>query len=88
MMRIMRTTVVINDELLLAAKQRARERGVPLGSVIDDALRRELAEQPRTPGPPIPVFSGGNGLAPGIDPTSNRSMYSALDVSGELGIEP
>ena len=30
-MRIMRTTVAIDDELLAAAKRRARARGVTLG---------------------------------------------------------
>ena len=39
----MRTTVSISDELLVAAKRRARLRGQSLGSVIEDALRRELA---------------------------------------------
>lgn len=83
----MRTTVSINDELLFAAKDRARERGVSLGEVLDDALRRELAERPHAPAPPIPVFDGGTGMRPGIDPASNRSMLEALDVSGELGVD-
>src|ERR671925_32603 len=39
----MRTTVSISDELLAAAKRRARERGQTLGEVVDAALRRELA---------------------------------------------
>ena len=39
----MRTTVSISDELLAAAKRKARELGVSLGEVIDAALRRELA---------------------------------------------
>lgn len=84
----MRTTVSLDDELLIAAKQRAQERGVSLGEVLNDALRRELAERPHAPGPPIPIFFGGTGMQPGIDPTSNRSMLEALDVSGELGIDP
>ncbi|WP_237087265.1 ribbon-helix-helix protein, CopG family, partial [Mycobacterium tuberculosis] len=39
----MRTTVSISDEILAAAKRRARERGQSLGAVIEDALRREFA---------------------------------------------
>ena len=33
----------ISDELLAAAKRRARERGLTLGDVVDAALRRELS---------------------------------------------
>lgn len=81
----MRTTVSIADELVAAAKQRARERGQSLGSVIEDALRRELAGTPeRQPRPVVPVFTDGTGPRPGIDLTSNRALHEALDESLEL----
>ncbi|MBI4904350.1 MAG: antitoxin [Acidobacteria bacterium] len=35
----MRTTISIDDPLLNAAKQRALERGVTLGGIVEDALR-------------------------------------------------
>lgn len=76
----MRTTVNVHDELLAAAKLRARERGVTLGALIEDALRRELAE--RDSPPPrldLPVFRGGSGPRPGVDLTSNRALYELLD---------
>jgi hypothetical protein len=81
----MRTTVSISDELLAAAKRRARERGQTLGEVVDAALRRELATtaEPRAR-PPIPVFSGGTGQRPGIDLTSNRALHEALDEGLDL----
>lgn len=76
----MRTTVSISDELLAAAKRRARERGQPLGAVIEDALRRELVrDRDRGPRPEVPVFSAGTGPRPGIDLTSNRALHDALD---------
>lgn len=76
----MRTTVSISDELLLAAKRRARERGVTLGDVVDAALRRELSEPAATAeGPPIPVFHGGGGPRPGVDLTSSRALHELLD---------
>lgn len=85
MMSIMRTTVSIGDELLHAAKHRARTRGVTLGTVIEDALRRELAEGGEAqPGPPIPVFRGGRGPRPGVDLTSNRALYEVLDEDLDL----
>jgi hypothetical protein len=80
-----RTTIAISDELLRAAKRRARERGVTLGEVVDAALRRELAEL-RQPAerPDVPVFRGGSGPRPGLDLTSNRALHEALDEGLEL----
>ena len=76
----MRTTVSISDELLLAAKRLAQERGETLGAVIDAALRRELAiPAQRTDRPIIPIFTGGSGPNPGLDLTSNRAMQEFLD---------
>jgi hypothetical protein len=82
---IMRTTVSISDELLAAAKRRARERGQTLGQVVDTALRRELNSDPaRVDGPPVPTFRGGTGPRPGIDLSSNRALHEALDEGLEL----
>jgi hypothetical protein len=85
MLYIMRTTLSISDELLAAAKRRARERGQTLGDVVDAALRRELG-QPAQLGkrPLVPVFRGGTGPRPGIDLTSNRALHEALDEGLEL----
>lgn len=77
----MRTTVSISDELLIAAKRRARERGQTLGAVIDSALRRELTrDDPPSERPAVPVFHGGTGPRPGLDLTSNRALHEALDA--------
>ena len=76
----MRTTVSIHDELLKSAKLRARERGVTLGQLVEDGLRRELAMRDE-PAQPIelPVFDGKTGPVPGLDLTSNRAIYEFLD---------
>ena len=81
----MRTTLSISDELLVAAKRRAGERGQTLGAFVDAALQRELNDD-RAAGaaPPVPVFRGGTGPRPGIDLSSNRAMLEALDE----GVEP
>ena len=85
MLDIMRTTVSITDELLAAAKRRARQLGVSLGDVIDAALRRELAvRDSAAERPAIPVFDGGSGPRPGIDLTSNQALYEALDEGIDL----
>lgn len=78
-MCIMRTTIAVDDSLLARAKQRARERGLTLGALVEDALRRELAtERQVISGPPVPVFRG-TGLRPGVDLSSNRSIGEVLD---------
>lgn len=77
----MRTTVSISDELLEAARRRARQTGRSLGAVIDAALRRELSavDASSAPRPVIPVFDGGTGARPGVDLASNRALHEALD---------
>ena len=84
-MHIMRTTVSISDELLVAAKRRAHERGQTLGELVDIALQRELNEPPApVAAPPVPVFHGGTGPRPGIDLSSNPALLEALDEGVEL----
>lgn len=82
----MRTTVNITDELLVAARRRARESGRTLGAVIDAALRRDLAAtQKSTARPPeVPIFRGGTGPRAGVDLSSNRALHEALDESLDL----
>ncbi len=75
----MRTTVAIQDELLVAAKERAARLGVTLGHVVETALRRELTRTPDAEAPPLPVFRGGTGPRPGVELTSNRALAELLD---------
>ena len=81
----MRTTVSISDQVLIAAKRRARERGQTLGQFVDAALQRELNEDPASAeSSPVPVFRGGTGPRPGIDLRSNRALLEALDEDVDL----
>jgi hypothetical protein len=81
----MRTTLSISDELLSAAKRRARERGQTLGAFVDMALQHELSDvRPRGEAPPVPVFREGTGPRPGIDLSSNRALLEALGEGVEL----
>jgi hypothetical protein len=80
----MRTTVSISDELLRSAKQRARERGMTLGQVVEAGLRRELMPADDVEVPELPVFTRGTGPRPGLDLTSNRAMSEALDEGLEF----
>lgn len=76
----MRTTLSVDDNLLEAAKRRARSLGVTLGQLVETALRRELSRSTEPEErPDIPVFDGEGGLRPGIDATSTASLLEALD---------
>jgi hypothetical protein len=79
-----RTTVTIDDKLLELVKDRAREQGVTLGVLFEKSLRLYLARPAPTAGPPLPVFHGDSGFAPGIDPSSNVSMLDAADEAEGL----
>lgn len=64
----MRTTVRLPDQLLLAAKRRARQTGRTLTQLLEDSLRAELqrpvgAARVREP---LPTYRG-RGLHPGVD---------------------
>jgi len=76
----MRTTVSIDDDLLRRAKQAAGARGETLGSLVEEALRRLLAETTtRRPGVELPLFVGGTGPRPGVDLTSNAALEDLTD---------
>lgn len=77
----MRTTISIDDHLLEAARTRARQQGMTLGQYLEDALRRQLSRRDDEDGSPmsIPVFTGGDGLRPGVDASSTRGLLEAMD---------
>lgn len=81
----MRTTLSIEKALLERAKKRAAQRGQTLGQYVESAVRRDLVmPEDRGPAPELPVFTRGTGMRSGIDPSSNRAIYDALDASGDL----
>jgi hypothetical protein len=78
----MRTTLDINDRLLTEAKALAARQRTTLTKLIEEGLRLRLRPQAvQSAKPPIdlPVFKGGGGLRPGINPLSNRSLLGEDD---------
>jgi hypothetical protein len=76
----MRTTVSINDELLVRAKKRASDADMTLSGYLEETLRLRLAEPP--PGRPAPVelpVSRGGRPRPGVDLTSDGALFEILD---------
>lgn len=77
----MRTTLDINDALLAEAKALAAREHVSLSRVIEEgiALRLRLTRS-IVSGPPLPVYTGGGGLARGVkDAIGNHALLDAAD---------
>ncbi|WP_298862822.1 hypothetical protein [uncultured Microbacterium sp.] len=80
----MRTTVNIEDDLLAEIKVVAAKRRVPLGDVVDDALRSYLAVRPIGPvdfdwGSIAVEVPGDRGLRPGVNWRSNAAMLELME---------
>lgn len=77
----MRTTLTIDDRLLSLAKARAHDQHQTLGQLVEDALQRYLSatSQPVRI-PTLPVFERGSGFVDGVDGSSNRGLFEALDA--------
>jgi hypothetical protein len=82
MVRHMKTTVEINDALMLEARRLAEARGETMRSILEEALRRLIADyDSEEPGPPpfeLTVVDG-DGLVEGVTPAS------WLEIANERG---
>jgi hypothetical protein len=75
----MRTTIRIDDDLLIEAKTRAATTGRTLNEVVEDALRAAFAK--RDGGGrrvALPVFKGGR-LLPGADLDDSAALADLMD---------
>ena len=78
----MRTTVIIDDEVLRGAKARAVERNTSLSRVIEDALRHELRAAPDAPASPfVMVVFGPEGETRELSPAEVWRAVEADDAS-------
>ena len=78
----MKTTLDIDDALLVRAKAASARERKSLTALIEEGLRLRLrARRMEKPARPIvlPVFRGKGGMRAGIDPLSNRSILDAVD---------
>lgn len=77
----MRTTVNIDEQMLIAAKSAATQSGRTLSAVIEDAIRASMARRAeigRSVPPPLPTFSGG-GLQPGVDLDDSVALLDLME---------
>jgi Arc/MetJ family transcription regulator len=76
----MRTTVSVDDQLLQLATLRANQRHQTLSEFIQSAIEHYLGTDTDAPeAPAVPVFTLGTGLLPGVDASSNRELFDAID---------
>lgn len=77
-----KTTLDIDDELLVRAKAASARERKSLTALIEEGLRLRLrpgrASNSKIPAR-IPVFAGKGGLLSGVNPLSNRSLLDAAD---------
>ena len=77
----MKTTLNIDDQLLIEAKSVAAQQRTTLTRLIEEGLRLRLHAQARRRSPrkiQLPAFNGQQGMVAGVDPLSNRSMLQAI----------
>jgi hypothetical protein len=83
MYRCMRTTLNLDDHLLIAAKRLAAERGTTLTAVMEDALRivvrRVEKPKPRRRRKLPTAGVPGEGFMPGVNLDDNAATRALLD---------
>jgi len=75
----MRTTLNLDEQLLVAAKHRAVEQQVSLACVIENALRESLAKPQAKRKRIRLVTASGVGVKPGVDLDNGRSLAEIMD---------
>jgi hypothetical protein len=78
-----KTTLDLDDDLLARAKALAARERTSLTALIEEGLRLRLRSRRRAPGrtpePLLVIYPGRGGLAPNVDPLSNRSLLAAAE---------
>jgi hypothetical protein len=78
----MKTTLDIDDELLIKAKAVSARERKSLTALIEEGIRlrlRRSGARRRAPQRTLAIHSGRGGLVAGVDPLSNRSLLDAAD---------
>ena len=77
----MKTTLDLDDELLVRAKAASARERKSLTALIEEGLRLRLRRPRASRGrsKELAIHHGKGGLVAGIDPLSNRSLLDAAD---------
>jgi hypothetical protein len=83
MLLCMRTTLNLEDDLLIQAKRLAAQLGSTLTAVIEDALRVQLLRVRDTRERPAPALTAfgepGGGLGPGVDLDDSAALLALME---------
>jgi hypothetical protein len=73
----MKTTLVIDDQIMAKLKQEAARRGKTISELVESALRLFLRPPARSKElPKLPTFKGGK---PRVDIADREKLYEFLD---------
>ena len=75
----MRTTIRLDERLLREAKKVAAQNGRTLTSVIEEALRENLARQKKAPGARAPLPRHRGRLQPGVDLDDSAALLDLME---------
>jgi len=76
----MKTTLNLNDALVMQAKTLAAQQRTSLTRLIEEGLQLRLKAAPRGRAPrALPVYRGKGGLAAGMTGLSNKALLDAAD---------
>jgi len=76
----MRTTLNLDDQLLISARHRALDENVPLSKVVENALREALAKPKAVRRSVRLITASGSGVKPGVDLNNGRSLQDIMDA--------
>ena len=78
----MRTTLTIDDDVLIELRRRSRAAASGFKGVVNETLRRGLSvgETPSSAQPPFEVRAKSCGFLPGIDPLRLNQLADELEV--------
>ena len=80
-------TIALDENLVKQARIKAIQEGTSLSAKVRELLSLYVRQDmPNVPVviPKLPVSKAGGGLQPGIDPSSNRSMYDAMEAGMDV----
>ena len=77
----MRTTIRLNDDLAVQAREMAARTGKTFTALVEDGLRLVLARERQAAHASVELPSmGGNGLQPGVDLDDSASLLDLMEA--------
>jgi hypothetical protein len=80
-------TISLDENLVKQARIKAIQEGTSLSAKVREFLANYVKPTPTAGSvtiPKLPTSKATGGLQPGIDPSSNRSMFEAMDSMDDL----